>query len=356
MVFTSNPFTFDKLSKMRYLCLFFIFSILTSCLKAEKIALFSSVEIENIYEDSLSIRAIDIVGNTLRYAANKGTFGNIDLHSGKIMEGIEKYHTSIPEFRAIAHTATDFFMLSVGSPALLYKTGEGGEMELVYMEEGDGVFYDAMTFWNDKEGIALGDTVNGCLSIIVTRDGGNTWSKLSCNVLPKAIDGEGAFAASNTNIKVVGDKTWVATTKRILFSPDKGITWEAFETPIMNKEGTQGIYSIDFSTAHLGIAIGGDYTKPEGKTANKAITIDGGKTWKLIADGQDPSYKSCVQFVPNSSGKEIIAVGFTGISYSSDIGTTWAALSSESFFTIRFLNDSVAYAAGKNRISKLTFK
>lgn len=343
------------LSMRKFLLLFIVVSVF-SCVEEENRLPFTSVEIEPIYEDTLSIRAIDIVGNTLRYAANKGTFGNIDLSTGKIMEGIQKYHTSIPEFRAITHSSKDFFMLSVGNPALLYKTGEEGKMELVYMEEGDGVFYDSMTFWDDQEGIAIGDTVDGCFSIIITRDGGNTWNKLSCNILPEMIEGEGAFAASDTNIKTIGNKTWVATTKRILFSPDKGKTWEAFETPILNKGEAEGIYSIDFWTEYLGIAVGGDYTNPDGNTSNKAITIDGGKTWTLIADGQEPSYKSCVQFVPNSSGKEIVAVGFTGISYSSDIGKTWKKLSDESFYTIRFLNDSTGYAAGKNRIAKLTFK
>jgi len=318
---------------------------------------FKTVSIEQLFEDSLSIRAIQIMdAKTLSFAANKGTFGTFDLETKKVRINIQTHDTIIPEFRAVAHTSTDFFMLSVGSPALLYKTGDGGKMDLVYMEEGDGVFYDTMTFWNDQEGIAVGDTVDGCISIIITRDGGNTWNKLSCNVLPAMIESEGAFAASDTNIKTIGNKTWVATTKRILFSPDKGRTWKAFETPVSNAEEAAGIYSIDFWDENLGIAFGGDYTKPERNTENKAITKDGGKTWTLIADGQEPSYKSCVQFVPNSEGKEIVALGFTGISYSSDKGKTWKKLSDESFYTIRFLNDSVAYAAGKNRIAKLVLK
>lgn len=327
-----------------------------SCAETKKNLPFTSVEIETIYEDSLSIRAIEIMGNSLAFAANKGTFGTVELSTGKVRANIEKYHTSIPEFRAVAHTSTDFYMLSVGSPALLYKTSDGGNMELVYMEEGEGVFYDAMTFWNDNEGIAIGDSINGCFSIIITRDGGNTWNKLACNVLPEGIEGEGAFAASNTNIKTIGDKTWIASTKRILFSSDKGKTWEAIETPILNEEGAQGMYSIDFWDKNLGIVIGGDYTNPDGNMTNKAITRDGGKTWQLIADGQNPQYKSCVQFVPNSEGAAIVALGFTGISYSQDMGDSWKQLSDEPFYTIRFLNDSIAYAAGKNRIAKMTFK
>jgi hypothetical protein len=63
-----------------------------------------------------------------------------------------------------------------------------------------------------------------------------------------------------------------------------------------------------------------------------------------------------VRYVPGGEGKEIVAVGFTGISYSVDAGENWKELSSEGFYTIRFLNDSVAYAAGKNRLAKLKFK
>lgn len=342
--------------KLKYLTTVISVSLALSCTESTKYEPFTSVDIEILYEDSLSIRAIELMGNSLAFAANKGVFGNIDLRTGKVRTNTEKYHTFIPEFRAVAHTASDFFMLSVADPALLYKTGDGG-MELVYKEEGDEVFYDAMTFWNDQEGIAVGDTVEGCLSIIITRDGGYTWNKLSCSQLPKGIAGEGAFAASNSNIAVVGNKTWIATTAaRIYFSPDKGETWSIQETPITGAEATQGIYSLAFWDEDLGIAFGGDYTYPEGNSGNKAITKDGGKTWQTIADGQEPGYKSCVQFVPNTGGKGIVALGFTGISYSADMGESWKKLSDEPFFTFRFLNDSIAYAAGNGRIAKLVFK
>jgi photosystem II stability/assembly factor-like uncharacterized protein len=342
---------------MRYAAFLIILFSIISCSESKNQKNLTSVEIESVYEDSLSIRAIEIMGNSLAFAANKGTFGTVGLNTGTVRTNIEKYHTHIPEFRAVAFNATDFFMLSVGNPALLFKTGEDGKMDLVYKEEGEGVFYDAMTFWNNREGIAIGDSVNGCLSIIITRDGGHHWMKIPCSELPAGIKGEGAFAASNTNIKTIGDKAWIATTSgRILFSPDKGKTWKSFQTPIINEGEAEGIYSIDFWDENLGVAIGGDYTKPEVSTANKAITKDGGKTWELLADGQHPEYKSCIRFVPGSKGQEIVALGFTGISYSSDMGATWKKLSDAPFYTIRFQNDSVAYAAGKNSIAKLTFE
>jgi len=329
-----------------------------SCTEKESSHNYSQVKIETVFEDSVSIRAIEFLdANTLAFAGSGGLFGTVDIKTGKIRTNVQKYDSILPAFRAVAHTSEDFFMLTVGSPALLYKTGEGGKMELVYKEEGENLFYDAMKFWNDKEGIAIGDSVDGCLSVLITRDGGRTWRKTPCEELPEGIEGEGAFAASNSNIGITGDKTWIATTEsRIYFSPDKGQTWEIQTVPIVGKLPTQGIYSIHFYDDNLGVAIGGDYTKPEDPRKNKALTTDGGESWGIIADGNPPGYKSCVRFIPNSGGEDIVAIGFTGIAYSKTKGKTWTDLNNESFYTVRFLNDSIAYAAGKNRIAKLTFQ
>ena len=321
---------------------------------------FTKVEIQTILEDdSLSVRAIEIMGSDLAFAANNGIYGIYNSIPGEWNTNVQEYDSIRPEFRAVASTSSDFFMLSIGNPALLFKTGDTGSMELVYKEENDKVFYDAMTFWNDKEGIAMGDPTNGCLSIILTRDGGKNWNKIPCDLLPAIIEGEAAFAASNSNIAVHGNHTWILSggmKSRVFYSPDKGTTWEVFETPIVQGTSTSGGYSIDFYDDANGFIIGGDYTTPDLNKANKAITSNGGKTWQLVADGKDPGYHSSVRYVPGGKANEIVSVGLTGIFYSNNKGETWQKLSDEGFFTIRFLNDSTAYAAGKNRIAILEFK
>lgn len=347
---------------MRILTTLVLFIVLSSCkhnenpVKSE----FSSVEVEEIFTDnSLSIRAIDVASDkTLAFAANNGVFGLYNPQTEAWSTARQNYDTLNLQFRAVARTDNDFFMLTVENPALLFKTGETGEMEVVYKEVHDKVFYDALSFWNSQEGIAIGDPTDGCMSIIITRDGGMTWNKVPCDILPESMEDEGAFAASNTNIAIVGNKTWVATggkTSRILFSDDKGKSWDVFETPMINGESTTGIYSVDFYDENNGFAIGGDYTQPEKTKANKMRTSDGGKSWELVGDGQEPGYRSCVQYVPNGNGKKLVAIGFNGIDYSSDSGSTWKHLSDEGFYTLRFLNDSVAYAAGKGRIARLKF-
>lgn len=348
---------------MRIVLCFLLITMMFSCETDEpKVKkMIDTVEIETIYKDSLlSIRAIDVASDkSIAFAANHGVFGLYNPLTDQWGTAKQSYDTLNLQFRAVARTINDFFMLSVENPALLFKTGETGAMELVYKEENEKVFYDALAFWNSEEGLAVGDPTEDCMSIIITRDGGETWNKISCDQLPKIREGEAAFAASNSNIAIVGNNTWIATggtTSRVLFSSDKGKSWDVFDTPMVNGAATTGIYSIDFYDNINGFAIGGDYTKPELATANKMKTTDGGKTWQLVADGSEPGYRSCVQYVPNKGGKELVAVGFEGIDYSNDSGNSWKHLSDEGFYTIRFLNDSVAYAAGQGRISRLHFK
>ncbi|MFD0962803.1 WD40/YVTN/BNR-like repeat-containing protein [Pseudofulvibacter geojedonensis] len=340
-----------------------------SCKKEEKKPLKKFISEVSILQeakiDSVSIRAIEVIDNGVYYAASNGSFGTLS-EEGKVGI-IGKYvkDSIVPSFRSIAYSGKNLFMLSVSNPALLYRFTKNDkinsfyESDLVYEEYGEKVFYDSMKFWNEKEGIAIGDEINGCMSVIITRDGGATWKKLSCDVLPAMKEGTGAFAASNTNIAIVDDKTWMITGGKesvVLYSPDRGETWSKINTPIIQGGATQGMYSVDFYDDKNGFAIGGAYDKPNDSLANKVRTQDGGKTWKVVASEKTPGYRSCVQYIPNSSAQELVAVGFKGITYSNDAGENWKQLSNEPFYTIRFVNDSIAFAAGKGRISKLLFK
>jgi photosystem II stability/assembly factor-like uncharacterized protein len=312
----------------------------------------NSVIVTTILNDSLlNVRALEINNGSVVIATSNSETFLLKKNENKFKELFQKDTIHNPNFRALAYTDESIFTVSIANPALLYKDGN-----LVYKEEHENVFYDAIKFWNNKEGIAIGDTTDDCLSIIITRDGGNTWYKTSCEDLPKGKFG--AFAASDTNIAIVGDKTWVATgglESMVLYSDNKGYTWESFKTPMVQGLDTTGIYSLDFYNESIGFAIGGDYTKPEANSKNKIKTTDGGKTWQLVSQGKGPGYRSCVQFVPNKKGEELVAVGFKGIDYSADFGETWKHMSDDSFYTLRFLNDSIAYAAGNGRVAYLRF-
>ena len=341
---------------IKYLTILFVGILLfLSCKQSQKLTTdsFSTVSIDTLLEDSLlNIRAIELNDNKLMAVSSIGDRYSIDLRTNTILK--DRVSKDTLNFRASALVKNVYFTLSIGSPALLFK-----DQKLVYKETHPAVFYDALHFWNSKDGIAIGDPTDGCMSIIMTRDAGQTWNKIACELLPSAVKGEAAFAASDTNIAIVGDHTWVATggfSSRILYSSDKGISWTVFETPSIQGLETTGIFSIDFYDALNGFAIGGDYTTPKNQYSNKMRTNDGGKTWEVVAQNQNPGYRSCVQYVPNSESKGLVAIGFEGIDYSNDAGASWKHLSDEGFYTLRFLNDSIAYAAGKERLSKLSFR
>ena len=335
---------------------FFLISVcFFSCSKNEfKI---QTLEIQHILLDStINIRALEIDNNKVFSASSTGSIYSFDAYNSKVISQLQYSFDSIvkPNFRALAVKNENVFAISIGNPALLFKNGK-----VVYKEIHPKVFYDSMEFWNENEGIAVGDFTENCISIIITRDGGNNWNKLDCTVFNQIIEGEGFFAASDTNISIIGNKTWIASggkNSRVYFSNDKGRTWEIFNTPVLQGESTTGIFSMDFYDQNNGYAIGGDYTKPEIDSLNKIFTVDGGKTWKTIADNMSPGYRSCIQYFPNSKGKKILVVGYKGIDYSNDYGNTWRNFSEESYYTFRFLNDSVAFAAGKGKISKFVFK
>ncbi|UZO80895.1 oxidoreductase [Aquimarina sp. ERC-38] len=321
------------------------------------------LKMTSILQDSIRIRALIVQEEGMYYAGTQGKYGFVpyqitdDIHIGAVEKFQMKNDTL--EFRAIAANTSHLFLLSIGSPAYLFKIDKKSKKcKLVYTDQNPGAFYDSMQFYNDQEGIAMGDPTDSCISVITTRDGGNSWSKIPCNRLPKVVKGEAAFAASDTNIAIVGDNTWLLSggkVTRVYYSKDKGKSWDVFSTPLKKGKPTTGGYSIDFYDATTGFIIGGDYTNPWNTKRNKAMTMDGGKTWSLTANKKLPNYKSCIQYTPNSKARVLTAVGFTGIDVSTDGGMNWHHLSDQSFYTLRFINKDYAVAAGRNVLSLLRF-
>lgn len=319
----------------------------------------TSVAIDTLFTGKASIRALEVGTSDLWFGADNGRLGRIHLATGDVT--LRQIDTLTSELRSIALTRDAVFVLNVGSPATLFRLNvANGKETLVYREDSASVFYDSMVFRDDTYGVAIGDPVGGCLSVIQTTDGGRHWTKTACSQLPPTAAGEAAFASSNSCVSVKGQQIWMASggqKARVFHSADVGKTWSVVDSPIRQGETMTGIFALAFADAQTGMIAGGNYDKPTENVVNKAITHDGGKTWKLVSDGQGPGYISCVQAIPGSKGRGWVTVGATGIHRSDDAGQTWRLLSPVSdLYTVRFASPTVAYATGRGKVLRLTFR
>lgn len=311
-----------------------------------------------------SIRAIEIVDKTAFFIAEDAKIYAFYPNGNFLITPNDFFGDKKPVFRSAAHANNQLYALSIESPTLLYQIEMNSKdgltnPKIVYTENHKKSFYDAMAFFDQKNGIAIGDPTENCLSILLTKDGGNSWHKIACNKLPKLIEGEAAFAASNTNIAIIGNQAWIVTggmQSRVLHTNNKGKTWDIANTPMISGSNTTGAYSIAFYDENNGIICGGDYLNKQANTSNKVITTDGGKTWQTVADGIYPGYISCVQYVPNTDGKELFAVSTEGIYFSNNGGRTWIRVNKEGYYTIKFIDKNTAWLAGNSKIAKMILK
>ena len=259
-------------------------------------------------------------GTVLRTADGGATWQNVSPAGAGALD--------IRDIDAIdARTA---YALSIGNgdQSRIFKTTDAGVNWVTQFTSPDAdAFFDAMAFWDGDSGIAFSDSFNGQFRIITTSDGGRTWTRVPVASLPPALDNEGAFAASGTNVAVWGDRhVWIGTgaaaQARVLRSSDRGRTWAIADTPIPGG-ASAGVYSIAFPDAQHGIVVGGDYAKEDEAVKNVAITSDGGVTWRL-APGVG-GFRSVVTYLPAASGPTLLALGPQGADISTDDGQTWTA-------------------------------
>ena len=306
-------------------------------------------------QSQADFRGLSVVSSKVAWVSGtKGTYART-IDAGKnwavaTVPGAEKL-----DFRDVeAFGDETAYLLSAGpgDASRIYKSTDGGKFWTKQFQSADPAsFFDALAFWDKKNGIALGDPVDGRFQLIATDDGGANWKALPAKNLPAALPNEGAFAASGNCLVTLGkDDVWFATggakVARVFHSSDRGRSWEVSDTPIVAEVASAGIFSIAFRDKKNGIIVGGDYRKPNDAGATAAITADGGKTWKLL-DKRLP-YRSAVAWAKD----RWIAVGTSGSHVSTDNGDTWKLLDRENYNSVAFAPTGEGWAVGpKGRIA-----
>lgn len=312
-----------------------------------------------------SFRGLSVVSDKIVWAS--GTDGTVirTVDGGKNWSVLTVAGAEKLDFRGIhAFDAQTAVIISSGpaekGQAHIYRTTNGGKTwTKVFEEKRAGVFFDAIAFWDHKHGIVLSDPVDGRFALFTTDDGGTSWKQIPAAALPPAWPNEGAFAASNSCLTVQGSSdVWFATggasVARVFRSADRGKTWKVAETPMHPKNASSGIFSLAFSSAKNGVAVGGDYQHPESSDLlNVMQTVDGGDTWHPSMP-TDPAgiYFSSVVLGHDS----VVAAGIKGLWTRYTSGKSdrrgsegWKSGSTENLNTVS-VNHSAMWAVGAKGI------
>ncbi len=307
-----------------------------------------------------SLRGLSVVSDNVVWVSGSGGTVGKSSNGGKTWKWITVPGFEKTEFRDIeAFDANVAIVLGIGEPAYILKTNDGGETwKVVYENKKKGMFLDAMDFATPRDGIVVGDPINGKAFIAKTSNSGNTWEELTEQQNHVALDsGEAFFAASGTNVKLFENGQFFLVSgglKSRMIGP-KGAT----QLPLLQGKESTGANSIDIFDAGVPIKpgkrmviVGGDFSADTSREKNCVYSTDGGKTWKapLIPPH---GYRSSVEFIGE---KNLLACGLNGVDHSEDGGKTWKLISKEGFHVVKIarVGRSIYLAGNKGKIGKIS--
>lgn len=262
------------------------------------------------------------------------------------VKGFEK-----TDFRDIeAFDENNAIIMGIDAPAHILKTTDGGETwKTVYKNETKGMFLDAMDFSNERDGVVIGDPIDGRFFITRTTDGGNTWQDVPMIERPMADSGEACFASSGTNIRKMKNGKEILVTGGIRSHFYKN--GKRMALPILQGKESTGANSVAVKNKRQMIVVGGDFNTKDSSVLNCLVTYSGGKEWftPAIPPG---GYRSCVEFIENNTW---ITCGLNGTDISVNNGREFRKISKESFHACRKAKKgkAVFFSGGNGRIGSL---
>jgi len=303
-----------------------------------------------------SLRGISAVEDQTAWASgSKGTVLRT-VDGGSTWSLISVPGEEATDFRDIEAFGPDrAVIMGIGRPAKIFRTTDGGKTwTRTYADDSPGMFLDGLAFFDEHNGLAVGDPIEGRFFLVSTTDGGASWTPLPPESRPPAGEGEAAFAASGTSLTVLGkDRVWLTTggpVSRVWRSEDRGLHWEAAASGLLEGAASAGGFSIAFLDDRTGITVGGDYKAEAADAGNAAVSADGGKTWTPVGERRPGGFREAVAYIPRTTPPAAVAVGPSGSDFSLDLGKTWAPIAAPAgFHALGFAKKGQSgWAVGRN--------
>jgi len=297
-----------------------------------------------------SLRGLSVVNEKIVWVSGTGGAVIRTIDGGKTWKVMTVPGAEKLDFRDIeAFDANTAYILSIGNGELsrIYKTTDGGATwKEQFRNRNEKAFFDAIACWNRANCIAMSDPVDGFYYLIETHDGAN-WTPISTEMFIRAREGEAAFAASGTCLIAVGqyDAFLVSggADARVFYSRSRAQKWGVASTQFVKGTAGSGIFSIAMYDSRNGVAVGGNYEKPDEAVNNLAFTRDGGRSWQMRRGLT--GYRSAVTYIDR---RTIVAVGTNGSDLSINGGRNWRRIGGENLNAVAAKGRKAVWAVGPN--------
>jgi len=204
---------------------------------------------------------------------------------------------------------------------------------------------DIVHFFNENEGVTMGDPINNEYEIYTTTDGGTHWTLLAGANIPDPLSAEWGIIGYYSAIH---DTIWFGTSEgRVYKSVNKGLNWTVSVPPGMSGK----LVKPTFRNGSHGLLLDGLWGG-----GLLCETFDGGETWSEV-NYSGSSFHGDIAYVPGTANTWVRSgydAGNSGSAFSFDGGHTWTdfvGTSGTPYYPMAWVNSHCGWAGGINSSS-----
>jgi photosystem II stability/assembly factor-like uncharacterized protein len=224
----------------------------------------------------------------------------------------------------------------------IFKTTNGGNTWAQQTAfQGAGGYPNVIYFFDDDNGVCVGDPRGGYWEIYTTTNGGTNWERVDSANIPPPLFGE--LGIEQRVINGEDNTFWFQSFSNSLYkTTNRGYAWSV----AYNVCGSTG-FGFAFKDTLNGLAC--DYF-PENKISR---TSDGGETWTSLP--LDPVFTNLstfyISYAKGTNGSYVItshSPGIPGSAYTTDDGNTWTYINNIPLGPAAFSDWNTGWAGGVN--------